>query len=245
MTGLVPLTAWLLWELWRYQQALVSPEALAEATPGGPLGAVLAALVLGALAFHGGYGILLASRRGDNAKADPATPDTIREHPLYPVYRRSAFVVLAFSLVHLALVHLPQWRGDVAPADAYDHLVQLLSSTQNGIPLWAMVFALGWAVTAFHVGFGWFAAAERWSPRVLPGPRRMVAVACALAAALVYVVGLHAILHFSNGTRWWGVAESPTRGRCSADEELSPSALPSGLQPPVAPGTAPSATSKP
>ncbi len=242
MTGLVPLTAWLLWELWRYQQALVGPEAFAAARPDGPLGSVLTALVLGALAFHGGYGILLASRKGNNAKADPATPDTIREHPLYPVYRRSAFLVLAFTLLHWARVHLPQWRGEVAPADSYDHLVQLLSSTRSGIPLWAMVFALGWAVTCFHVGFGWFAAAERWSPRVLPGPRRMVAIACGLLAAVVYVVGLHAILHFSNGTRWWGIAESPSRGRCSTEEELAPSALPSNMQPP---STAPSATNKP
>jgi len=250
VTGLVPLTAWLLWELWRYQQALVSPEALAAATPDGALGGVLTVSVLGALAFHGGYGIVLASRRGDNAKADRATPDTIREHPLYPIYRRSSFLVLAFVLLHLVMVHAPRWRGEVAAIDSYDHLVQLLSATQRGIPVWAMVFSLGWAVTAFHVGFGWFAATERWRPRVLPGPRRMVALTCALAAAGIYVVGLHAILHFSNGTRWWSEAETPTRGRCSRDDELAPTSLPPTAQPPgsgssAQPSTQPSATSRP
>lgn len=196
----------------------MSPETLADVRPGGALGTLLSVIVLGALAFHGGYGIVLASRKGDNARTDPRTPDTIREHPLYGAYRRSSFGVLAFIALHFVTVHLPRFRGHVAPTDDYDQLVQLLSSTTGGIPLWAMTYSVGWALTAFHAGFGWFAAAERWSPRVLPGPRRAMALFCALVAGVVWFVGFHAVLHLSNGTRWWGEPRSRERGRCEEEE---------------------------
>ncbi|MEM6791283.1 MAG: hypothetical protein AAF928_16640 [Myxococcota bacterium] len=241
LLGVLPLTAWVLGAAGQYHEALSGPQAFVGA--GATVSGALAVLVVVALAVHEAMGIVRRRAARDNDEVTPTVveddPETVTGHPLYRTFRRSVAVVIAYAAAEVALFHLPRWRGQVRPEDASEHLVALLSGTTGGgIPFVAMGLAVGWATTGFHAGFAWFAATERWRPRVLPGPRRLVAIGCGSVALVVYGVGLHGLVHLANGTRVGGPPPAPAaRGLCTnlAGENQSSAASParssSGLPP--------------
>src|SRR5690606_37518247 len=124
------------------------------ALPAAPLWHVL---VLAPLAFHAGYGIVLAMRPRYNVGRYPLSSNWT-----YTLLRLSGLFVLGFVLLHMALFWLPQLRGELGPGEMHAALTRRLSSTVASIPLIGLGYLLGLGASVFHLTAGLWNFAARW-----------------------------------------------------------------------------------
>jgi len=111
-----------------------------------------------------------------------------RHEGLWRIQRLAGLCLLAFLVVHLGQAFVPaRLEGQVA---VYDRLAASLS-----LPLFAGVYVLGLAAAALHLAQGLEAVAAG-----LPAPRARALRAFGLGAgALVFVLGVDVLSHFTSG----------------------------------------------
>ena len=220
LSGVVPLGVFLLEHLVVMASAMGGQGRFAAVT-GDPTTTVRAGidvLVLGALLFHGGYGVFLLLNEKAHAEDDP-----LRRRGMRILVRVASFVTLLFVVGHLWALRLHP------PSDAYTLLTERLSSTAFGIPWVALGYVLGCAATIFHFAYGLVSAPDRWgSPLGEAGRRRALAMSLVIGVAL-FLVSTATVVSIATGSRLLS-AEDPgmTRpcGSAASSALAAPSASP-------------------
>ncbi len=198
-------------------------DAVAGAIVRSPLHVVLEAFVLAPLLVHVVTGLALMR--------SPANDTERYGDRRFHVGQRIAGAILLVFL----LVHVWQTRGERMllgfPAAAlYGALAARLSSTWLGIPWYAVLYVLGTAAAAFHLGNGLFAA--------LAGPardERRVRTATAGLGILLFVVGTATVIGLATGTRLLPGADDDSGPLTPCGPSASPAPPPFQLPRPSAP----------
>lgn len=201
LTGFVALGGYLLVELRLHAAALAGPlayQARLERSLEPPWLVVLALGVV-ALAVHASVGIVVALREKlnvDRAASGGGSGTGWAE----VVQRLSAIALVVLLGLHAARFWWPLASGAVSAADAYHLWVARLSTTRAGVPVTALVHALGLGVVAFHLSYGAFATALRrgW---ITTRQRRRTGPAFAILGVALFGAGFVPLVFLATGDR--------------------------------------------
>jgi succinate dehydrogenase/fumarate reductase cytochrome b subunit (b558 family) len=173
--------------------------------------------ILVPLAVHVVYGIVLLRRR--------ATPDALvdryGDRRLWVLQRVAAVVLLVFLVVHLVEIRLQKLAFGLEPDALYTLLSAHLSWTWAGVPWMALLYLLGLAAAALHLGNGLFATTASWRAGGSAKRTRVVTVAL---GTLLFVVGAATVVGFATGTRLFPATEDDGPCGSAAPDPLTPSA---------------------
>jgi len=158
--------------------------------------------VLAPLAFHAGYGVVLAREPGDA---------TARRQ------RISGLVVLVFVLLHLGELRLARTFAGLDPAALETVRASHLSRTWGGLPLVALGYIGGLFAACFHFANGSRTAAIR-----LGWPERAVFRAAAAVASVLFVLGTASVVAAATGSRLLPASDDVTRP-CGVPSSPTPS----------------------
>jgi succinate dehydrogenase/fumarate reductase cytochrome b subunit (b558 family) len=158
------------------------------------------AVVLVPLAVHSGIGVwLVATRR--SLPGRPYSPAMSR------AMRVTGIAVLAFVVWHAWALRVRGAGAD--PEELYSRLAESLSSTAwpssaspewRGVPLVALAYLAGVAVTVFHFAAGLWAFGASWR-----GAR--AGWACAALGAALLFLGANTVVCFATGSRFFAPGE--------------------------------------
>lgn len=152
------------------------------------------ALILVPLAFHAGYGVVLALRPSFNVDRYPYSGNW-----MFVLTRVAALLTLSFIVLHVLVFWLPMARGELDTSTLYHALAARLSSTTASVPLWALTYVLGIAACVFHFCAGLWSAAARWGLTVTRSGRARLGAALTVAGLVMFAVGGNIVLHFAAG----------------------------------------------
>jgi succinate dehydrogenase / fumarate reductase cytochrome b subunit len=170
------------------------------------------------LAFHGGYGVLIALQGRPNQSQYP-----YMDNWRYTLQRVTAWIALVFILLHLSHFRFAHWFGGPAYAPAV-HEPGSFEITRQGfmqlwLPmwLWVTIYVVGTAATVFHFCNGIATFCITWGITVGDASRKRVSVAAA---------GLGVVLMA------WGVASlyALTRAQQEAEQRHRGQAPPAHVQ---------------
>jgi len=143
------------------------------------------------LAFHGGYGVLIALQGKSNAAQYPYL-DNWR----YSLQRVSAWIMVPFILVHLAHYRFAHWFGGTNYFTAEAH-GGFFAFTQSGflhmwLPtwVWVVLYIIGLTATVYHFcnGIGTFCIT--WGLTVGDASRKRVSAGAAAFGVVLMIWGL-------------------------------------------------------
>src|SRR5690606_2120967 len=121
---------------------------------------VVLALGVVALAVHASVGIVVALREKlnvDRVASGGGSGGGSGTGWAEVVQRLLAIALVVLLGLHAARFWWPLASGAVSAADAYHLWVARLSTTRAGVPVTALVHALGLGAVAFHLSYGAFA----------------------------------------------------------------------------------------
>jgi succinate dehydrogenase cytochrome b subunit len=219
LTGVVPLGAFLVVHLWANAGVLAGERAY-DRTAGSlqrlPLWPVVEVLfILLPLAFHGIYGVWLATRGARPAPEKKA---------LTLLQRASGVVVLVFVVGHVAEFRVQKWffgmSADAFPTALVDHL----SWTWGGVPWIAFAYLAGIAASIFHLANGIASLATKSRFANGATTERRVVVMAAVLGSVLFVVSAATVIALATGTRLLSPADEGKTAPCG-------SALPAAASP--------------
>ncbi len=194
LSGIIPVGVFLINHLLTNSTAWLSPEKFDEhvqwihSLPF--LLGIEILFIFAPLAFHAGYGVLIAVQGKSNAAQYP-----YMDNWRYSLQRLTAWITLAFILVHLAHFRFAHWFGG---PDYKDANPAFFAVTQDGfqalwLPLWVWlsIYAVGLVAAVFHFCNGIVTFCITWGITVGDQARKRVGVAAAgLGLVLVAWGGL-------------------------------------------------------
>jgi succinate dehydrogenase/fumarate reductase cytochrome b subunit (b558 family) len=200
LSGVVPVGVFLVEHLWTNAKALGGQQefgrAVAEiqALPFLPFIEVFGIFL--PLAFHALYGVYLALRSKANVRLYPYAKNW-----LYTLQRVSGALALVFIGWHLYEYRVQKWLFGMQGDAFYDVLSAHLSATVFSIPVMAIVYLTGIAVTVFHFANGLWGFCASWGISVSRAAQRRVAWACGALGIALFVLGANTVLFFATGSR--------------------------------------------
>jgi succinate dehydrogenase/fumarate reductase cytochrome b subunit (b558 family) len=189
VTGIVPLTTYLVWHLLTYAHALSGEASLVRAVSRVARWPWLPTIVIvAALGFHAGYGFKLTANRWKAGRTKA-------------VQRTAGVVLLAFLAHHFFDLALPLLTGRMIPEEIYPLLAYRFSSTVASIPVYALVYLLALLAAVMHVCIGLHELCV--SIGIAPTHRSKKVAAGLLAAAglALFLVGADIVVLFAAGER--------------------------------------------
>lgn len=241
LAGVLPIGGFLVLHLWTNAAALGGQARFDEAVDRiqrlPALGALEVLFIFVPLAFHAGYGVVLAREGRPNAGAYPL-PANWR----YILQRASGVVALLFVAGHLWELRAQKLLFGLGPRAFYPTLAAHLSGAWGGVAWIAIGYMLGVLACVYHFANGLYTASITWGLVVSSAARRRVGLATAGIGAVLGAVGVATILAFATGTSFNPWRDDPERGPCGPEAVPPPSAAPSSTagSPPF-----PSAQSRP
>ncbi len=187
LSGVVPLSVYLLIHSASYFAALLGAEALQARAAGSPSFLLELLLVWLPFAFHAGYGFWLTTQPLESEPSE-------RSRSLW--LRVSGIAAFAFVTAHAAWLRGPLLRGERASEDIPDMLAAGLSTTAWGVPFIAAAHLLGLAAIATHLAAGLSRFGERWG---LFARARATRVARVISIFL-FVVGSVTVVSLATGS---------------------------------------------
>lgn len=197
VTGVVPLGLFLVGHLWSQLAALGGHQAY-DAARGGLFAAKWLELVfvLAPLAFHAGFGVVIARRARANVDAYP-----LSRNWMYAAQRVTGLVTFAFVVWHVVHLWAPQLVGTLGPHQMYPKLEQDLSSTSEGFPVAAFAMIVGTGASTFHFANGIWGFVLRIGLVRQRSRQAAVAAVSVVLGVLLFVAGVDAIVYFATGVR--------------------------------------------
>ncbi|MBK9120924.1 MAG: succinate dehydrogenase cytochrome b558 subunit [Phycisphaerales bacterium] len=145
------------------------------------------------LAFHAGYGVVIALQGRPNTRQYP-----YMDNWRYTLQRLTAWITLVFIIVHLVHFRFAHWFG---AADYKDAIPHFFTHTQAGfldlwLPLWAwiVIYVIGLVAAVFHFCNGLVTLCITWGITVGDAARRKVGVGAAGLGVLLIVWGVLALI---------------------------------------------------
>jgi succinate dehydrogenase/fumarate reductase cytochrome b subunit (b558 family) len=147
------------------------------------------------LAFHAGYGVLIALGRA------PSYPESAHAHPWSrSMERATGLAAMVFVLLHLVELRFPLIAGTLAPADLHPELTYDLSRTSAlGFPLFATAYLLGLAATSYHLANGLSRFCSRNGLGQTPRARRALSIGCTVLGSALFFSGANTVVYFATG----------------------------------------------
>lgn len=215
LTGVVPVGVFLVMHLWTNASALGGPEAFDHA-----VGRIQALPMLWALeafgiflplAFHAGYGVVLATRGRANVGAYPFGGNW-----LYLLQRVSGALVLVFVVAHLWEFRAQKAFYGMGAASFHTTLEAHLSWTWGGVPFIAIGYVLGLASTLFHFGNGLATAAISWGVVTSRRAYARLGKACLVFSVALFFLSVATVIQLATGTRLLPAAGAGKSAPCDA-----------------------------
>jgi succinate dehydrogenase / fumarate reductase cytochrome b subunit len=208
MTGLVPLTGFVVIHVWQTAAASRGRHAFDAAQIGGEgtaLSVILEALfVILPLLAHAAIGVALW-RRDTSGEPGPYASVGLRR-----VQRVTGAITLVFLVAHLAQTYLLELGGANA-AVIYDVL-----RSELGRPFYAILYVIGLTAVSFHLAFGVAAAATRLGIARTKEAGRLARVLGGVLGVAIWLVSVNTLSHFVVGRAFVGASpEAPA----AAEEE--------------------------
>ena len=217
MSGVFPVGVFLVSHLFTNAKALKGQPSFDRAVADInhlPLLPVLEILgIFAPLAFHAGYGVVLAFEGRVNVGRYPYSRNV-----LYTVQRATGLVAFAFICWHLWEFRIPKLLGRMSADAFYPTLEAHLSSTYGGFPVLATVYLAGLAASVVHFANGLFTFSFSWGICVTRRSQRLFAAAFGVLGVLVFVMGAQTVLYFATGAQFPAPPDpnsSPTFEQCS------------------------------
>lgn len=201
ISGILPLGAFLLEHLYvagsalRGERALASSMRILEGLPR----ALEIALILVPLALHAAFGIfIIAFRVRAPLPYLYATRVTV-------MMRLTAIIALAFIAFHVYefRVRVP----GVTPESAFSVLAARLSTTESGIPVYALFYLLGVTATVFHFTAGLWGSLVMWRLIVSERAKSIGRWGFGVLGLALCLVGANAVVCLATGTRYFAPSE--------------------------------------
>jgi succinate dehydrogenase / fumarate reductase, cytochrome b subunit len=234
LSGVVPLGAFVVLHLWITSSIAGSRDIYdrqISVVHGGPLQVLEVVLVFVPLAYHAAYGLWLTlSRKGSSSAppdADDADDHGYATDLMRSLQRVSGIVVLLFIAFHVWDTRLQTFTKGI-PVDAYStRLVERLSSTQGGIPWFAIAYVIGVAATAFHLGNGLTSFVKTWGYVRTALAEARARLFFRVVGIVVFVISTALVLQLATGARFFP-ASDPTPPVCGSavPQPPAPSAVP-------------------
>jgi len=161
LSGVVPVGAFLVEHLWTNATALRGPLAFEhavaqiQALPG--LWALEVFGIFLPLAFHAGYGVVLAFSTRPNGVTYP-----FARNWLYMLQRVTGFIALFFILGHLWEIRIQKWLFGMQTEAFFSTLATHLSDARFGAPWLAMAYLVGLLASVFHFTNGLWGFCASW-----------------------------------------------------------------------------------
>jgi succinate dehydrogenase/fumarate reductase cytochrome b subunit (b558 family) len=193
LTGIVPIGIFLVVHLWTNAKVLGGPTcfnndvAMIQAIPALVLVEIVGIFL--PLAFHAGYGIVLALESRPNVQAYPFGGNW-----MYLLQRASGIVALLFLIVHLCDFRIAKALGTLAPTAFLDELGHALSARTR-----ALAYLFGTTASIFHFANGIRTFLFGWGITVSARAQRGVSWAVASLGAGLWFLGANTILYFATG----------------------------------------------
>ncbi len=171
------------------------------------------------LAFHAGFGVVLATQ----AKANVGSYGYGRNW-LYVFQRVTAWITLLFIIVHLKDFRVAKALGMMHYPEFYNQLSSML-----GVRWRALLYLFGTTAAVFHFANGLRTFLFSWGVTVSQRSQRWAAIATAALGVGLWFIGVNTLLFFATGGGTF-VPSSLTRGeggRDMCEDALEPTA-PSG-----------------
>jgi len=187
LSGVAPLGVYLVVHVASYTRALAGSDefglfaerSLAELL----LELTLVWLPLG---FHAGYGSWLATRK---------LPQPTDEKRYAVLMRATGLSSIVFLVWHALWFSWPLKSGRLEPGDVAERLAASLSSTSDGLPLFASLHLLGLGVVCAHFGWGFARFLERWGiTRARPAR-----IGAGLLSATLFGLGTATVIELATG----------------------------------------------
>jgi succinate dehydrogenase / fumarate reductase cytochrome b subunit len=193
LTGIVPVGVFLFNHLLTNSTAFLGPERfdhhvqLIHSLPW--LLAIEILFIFLPLAFHGGYGVLIALEGRPNQAAYP-----YMDNWRYTLQRLTAWITLVFLVVHLAHFRFAHWFGVEEYKDANP---AFFAFTREGflnlwLPmwLWVVIYLVGLFAAVFHFCNGIVTFCITWGITVGDEVRKRVSAGAAVLGVLLIVWGV-------------------------------------------------------
>ncbi len=169
------------------------------------------------LAFHAGYGLVLAARSRTNVGAYPLGPNWAQA-----LQRVSGLATLAFVLWHVVQFPLQVALGRMKPEDFFGALADLLSSTTTGgIPLAAAAYLAGLAAVSYHLANGISGFCFTFGFSTTPRARRLIAAGAFVIGLASFVLGAETVVYFATGAPFLVTAEGMHDEALAASDDAS------------------------
>lgn len=235
LSGVVPVGAFVLLHVWQSLSIVGSRETydrqIGFLHGGALLGLLEAVLVLLPLGYHAVYGVYRSLQ--------PRTSDHAYESAMMQALQRvSGAVVLVFVVAHVCEFRAQTWTSGLGVASYSTKLIADLSSTQAGVPFYALGYLVGFAACFFHLANGMTSFCTMWGLAPDEGSRRRTRLFFRITCGLFFVLSAAIVLQVATGSRFFPA--SPP----SSQAMLCGSAVPPP-PPPLAPASSSSALPSP
>jgi succinate dehydrogenase / fumarate reductase, cytochrome b subunit len=198
LSGAIPLGGFLMVHLWTNAAVLggAAPfrRAVAQIAAIPALPFVEVAFILAPLTFHAMYGIWLAKNARPNVAAY-----TYPHHWAYVLQRITGILVFGFVVMHLWQFWAQKVFFGMQHEAFYDGLVRLMSSTQWGVPWYAISYLLGVASTVFHFVNGLSTFCITWGIATSKIARSRVVWAAATLGVFLFLLGSASVISLATG----------------------------------------------
>lgn len=181
LSGIVPVGVFLINHMLTNATAWLSPAKFDEHVAWIHHMPFLAAIEWGGiflpLAFHAGYGIVIALQGKNNVSAYP-----YMDNWRYTLQRLTAWITLLFIIVHLAHFRFAHWFGGLdykASADYFFFWTQQSFDLVLPMPLWLLIYAVGLMAAVFHFCNGIVTFCITWGLTVGDTARQRVSMGAA------------------------------------------------------------------
>ena len=211
----MPLGAFLVFHLW-ITSALGSSREVYDRQigflHGGPFfGFLEIVLVIVPLLYHGGYGVIRSLQ--------PRDPDHAYDTDvMLTLQRGSGVVVLVFVALHVWEFRGQTWTHGLAVSSYSTKLVEHLSSTQSGVPFYALGYLAGVAATVFHLVNGLTSFCATWGFAPTVTARRRLRVLFRVLGVLLFALSSALVIQIATGSRFFPADEPSFAARpCGSD----------------------------
>lgn len=204
LSGIVPIGAFLIVHLYTNSLAYLGPEAFNEhvrALHHTPyLAMIEIAAIFAPLAFHAGYGVVIAKTARINV-GEYGYADNWR----YTVQRVSGWIALVFILIHLGHYRFAHWFGGKPYIDTVGGGMTPFDLTAAGFDLWNAsvlwigLYAVGLLASVYHFCNGIVTFCITWGITVGERSRRYVSVGAAALALLLLGFGFSSLIALNRG----------------------------------------------
>jgi succinate dehydrogenase / fumarate reductase cytochrome b subunit len=221
LTGVVPVGAFMCFHLWENARALQGQAQFDEAVAGINhmpfLWALEWGLILLPLAFHAGYGVVLAIGSKPNVGKYAYSRNW-----MYTFQRITGLLAFFFIVFHLYEYWWPKFTGKLAPEQFYPALCQNMSHAIGPVPVVGLVYAVGISACVFHFANGLYGFCFSWGITATRRAQQQAATVFGLIGIVVLLLGLTTVAYFATGSRLPGFGTPGNGARTCVDLPEAP-----------------------